>query len=161
PFEIINTPVDRAGYPGWFHIEASDGSFSMDGPAKATLLLSNHGAWELVVGGPYPTFVIYLYEYDFPDPQSGFRYASGRLRDWASQIGRIGNVHPVSCGDEVGARVKMTDLRGSRGAAQICAHNGLEVWVAFYRIGNPLGKRGRRLGLALMDSVRIPAEDVG
>lgn len=54
----------------------------------------------------------------------------------------------------------MTNFQGSRGAAQVCAHNGLELWVAFHRIGNPLGKRGRRLGLALMDSVSMPAKDV-
>lgn len=85
PFQIINTPIHRPGYPGWFHIMASDGSFSLDGPGEATLVAAPHGAWELVVGGPYPTFVIYLYGYAFPDPSSTFgtrpaAYDSGAIR---------------------------------------------------------------------------------
>ena len=117
PFEIINTPLRRPGSAGCSTSRPPTAASVLDGPDEATLVPSEYGVWRLLVGGPYPTFLIYLYEYEFPDPASAFQYASGRLRGWRNQVGRMGQIRPVSCGEEIGARTMITSLHGSREAA--------------------------------------------
>ncbi len=161
PFQIINTPLRQAGLPaGWVRIESSDGRFSMVGPGDATLQPATPGFWKLLIPGNYPTFYIYIYDRGLPDPADPQAYTRARLRSWAAEFGELDELHSVQLGQAVGWRARMANERGSRGAAQVVVHDGLEISMTYYRIGNPLGKRGRRLGLAVFNSLRMPAGDV-
>jgi hypothetical protein len=96
-----------------------------------------------------------------PDPADPEGYTRARLRSWAAEFGELDEVRRVQLGEAVGWRARMANQRGSRGAAQVVVHNGLEISMTYHRIGNSLGQRGRRLGLAVFNPLSMPAGDVG